>query len=215
MDHIPWDQVLFNPFTTVEDIPVELQVEVARATATVLSSAMAARRQGDEPNTARWLKFWRLFGQVMLRAPVRGGRRGHAILPARFAAFAQGDFKRLVDWWQNDRALLRPRLNADQRDEEQQVKRAVRLVGRFCLSKATRLLTSEGVADSKDPRVRAQMNAKFPDRKAPLPSSLGQFAAFNPPAALPVRRVIGLQPRGTATGPDEHWGRTEVRHEFG
>ena len=118
------------------------------------------------------------------------------------ASFAQGDFKRLVDWWQNDRALLRPRLKADQCDEERQVKRAVHLVGRFCLSKATRLLTSQGVADSDDPRVRAQMNSKFPDRKAPLPSSLDRFAAFNSPAELPAGRVIGLQPRGTATGPD-------------
>ena len=75
MDHIRWEDVYHSPFTTVEDIPAELQVEFARATATVLNSAMTARRQGDEPNATRWLKCWRLFGQLMLRVPPRGGRR--------------------------------------------------------------------------------------------------------------------------------------------
>ena len=109
MDHIQWEDVYHSPFTTVEDIPAELQVEFARATATVLNSAMTARRQGDEPNATRWLKCWRLFGQLMLWVPLRGGRRGHAILPARFAAFAQGDFKRLVDWCKRHQTTKRAR----------------------------------------------------------------------------------------------------------
>ena len=203
MDHIQWEDVYHSPFTTVEDIPAELQVEFARATATVLNSAMTARRQGDEPNATRWLKCWRLFGQLMLRVPPRGGRRGHAILPARFAAFAQGDFKRLVDWWEHDRAHHQPRgAVGRQQQEEAQTKRAVRMVGRFCLSKAARLLTSQGVADWDDARVREQMNSKFPDRKAQLPSSLDGYAAFEPPTELKIDETIGLLPRGTATGPD-------------
>ena len=91
----------------------DVQVEFARATATVLGNAIGAIRQKQDEEATRWLKFWRLFGQLMLRAPVRGGRRGHAILPARFGAFAQGDFKRLVDWWQHDRAMLERRPKPD------------------------------------------------------------------------------------------------------
>ena len=41
-------------------------------------------------------------------------------------------------------------------DEEAQPKRAVRRVGRFCLSTAARLLTSQGVAAWDDARVREQ-----------------------------------------------------------
>ena len=59
------------------------------------------------------------------------------------------------------------------------VSKAVAYAEKFCYSKAIRLLTSNGVANSNDPRIQAQMDSKFPDRKKVLPGTLSGFAAFS------------------------------------
>ena len=54
--------------------------------ATVLGEVKTVQQACDRTMEVRWLKFWRLFSQIMLRVPPCGGRRGHGILPAHFAA---------------------------------------------------------------------------------------------------------------------------------
>ena len=86
----------------------------------------------------------------------------------------------LVDWWEFDRAKRPASPRQADRSRDKLVDKAVRYAERFCFSKAVRLLTSNGVADSADPRIQAQMDAKFPDRKSPMPGSLDNFAPFQP-----------------------------------
>ena len=131
MDHIPWERVLFNPFQTVEEIPWDLMAGQARAVATVLGAVKTARQARDRTAEVRWLKFWRLFGQIMLRVPPRGGRCGHGILPARFAALARGDFKLLVDWWANDLEHVRKVQSQQQKDMDKLVNKAVAYAEKF------------------------------------------------------------------------------------
>ena len=203
MDHIPWERVLFNPFQTVEEIPWDLMAGQARAVATVLGAVKTARQARDRTAEVRWLKFWRLFGQIMLRVPPRGGRRGHGILPARFAALARGDFKLLVDWWANDLEHVRKVQSQQQKDVDKLVNKAVAYAEKFCYSKAIRLLTSNGVANSNDPRIQAQMDSKFPDRKEALPGTLSGFAAFSDISdGLAIKEAIEQQTRGSGSGPD-------------
>jgi hypothetical protein len=206
MDHIPWERTLFNPFGTPEELPIDLEVEFCRAARTVIRGFLDAQAAGDETTQVRWLKFWRLFGQIMLRNPPRGGRRGYNVLPARFAAFSRGDFRVLVDWWEFDRAKLPTSPRQADRSRDKLVDKAVRYAERFCFSKAVRLLTSNGVADSTDPRIQAQMDAKFPDRKSPMPGSLDNFAPFQPYTSIEMEHytaaAVKSQPRGAGSGPD-------------
>jgi hypothetical protein len=66
MDHIPWERVLFNLFQTVKEIPWDLMAGQARVVATVLGAVKTVRQARDCTAEVRWLKFWRLFSQIML-----------------------------------------------------------------------------------------------------------------------------------------------------
>ena len=96
----------------------------------VLKAALDANTAGDYITQVRWLKFWRLFGQIMLRNPPRGGRRGHNVLPARFAALSRGDFRVLVDWWEFDNAKIPESRRPADRSREKLVEKAVRYAER-------------------------------------------------------------------------------------
>ena len=175
----------------------------ACAVATVLGAVKPARQARDRTVEVRWLKFWRLFGQIMLRVPPHGGRRGHGILPARFAALAHGDFKLLVDWWANDLEHVRKVQSQQQKDTNKLVSKAVAYAEKFCYSKAIRLLMSNGVANSNDLHIQAQMDSKFSDRKEALPGTLSGFAAFSDISdGLAIKEAIEQQTRGSGSGPD-------------
>ena len=74
----------------------------------------------------------------MARVPPHGGRCGHGILPAHFAALTCGDFKLLVDWWANDLEHVRKVQSQQQKDMDtgKLVGKAVAYAEKFCYSKA-------------------------------------------------------------------------------
>ncbi len=107
--------------------------------------------------------FWR---------SVRGGERGRAILKARFDAWERKDYARVFDTLMSDAARARGK---GPRTPEASISRVMILVHAGQLSKATRVLTSLGVADADDARIVAQMAAKHPRRLRPVDFDLSQF----------------------------------------
>ena len=77
MDHIPWEHVLFNLFQTVEEIPWDLMDGQAHVVATVLGAVETVQQARDHTAEVCWLKFWRLFSQIMLRVPPHGAQPWH------------------------------------------------------------------------------------------------------------------------------------------
>ena len=101
-----------------------------------------------------------------------------ALYKERFEQFREGRFSELLDAWRDDVDTIRrssagPRREAD---AGAQISRARSLIAAGELSRAARLLCSKGVADTSDPGVSAQLAAKHPCRKAPIPFRLdGDF----------------------------------------
>ena len=201
IDGVPWDKVMHNPFSMVDDIPTELQQDWARVVGKVLRNAINAHMRDDRTVLTRWLKLWRMLGQLLLRIPPRGGQRGSRRIHARFKAIVRGDYRTLLAWWRTDLAHSRFQKRPASNDELKITERAAKLVERYCLSKAARLTTSKGVADFKCADIQQQMNNKFPERKQALPSSLEQFDHFEP-LSLNNRQSIRKLTRGAAPGPD-------------
>ena len=171
--------------------------------ATVLGAVKTVQQACDCTTEVCWLKFWCLFGQIMLRVLPRGGRRGHGILPACYAALAHGDFKLLVDWWVNDLEHVHKVQLQQQKDMGKLVSKAVAYAEKFFYSKAIQLLTSNGVTNSNDLHIQEQMDSKFPDRKEVLPGTLSSFTAFSDISdGLAIKEAIEQQTCGSGSGPD-------------
>ena len=66
---------------------------------------------------------------------------------------------------------------------------------------ATPKQMSNGMANSNDPRIQAQMDNKFPNKKEVLPGTLRGFKAFNDISdGLAIKEAIELQVQGADSG---------------
>jgi hypothetical protein len=106
--------------------------------------------------------------QLLLRKPpkARAGRRSGigSVFLERFAAWHDGRFDLLVDWWRRGLELIRAqerRVADGSRDTE----KALKLNRK---AKACKVLSHTGLGDLDDPRIVAQMQRKNPARKQPI-----------------------------------------------
>ena len=123
-----------------------------------------AKKEGDkerEDVAWKWLQFSHV---LFLRA--NGKKRGRGRKPTdtpttRFDAWEKKDFGRIV------RAFLAADDGSNrriQRAEQNQIQRALELLGQAELSKAKRMLLSHGTADLSNPKIQEQLEAKHPKR---------------------------------------------------
>ena len=137
---------------------------------------------------------------VLLRLPPRGGRRGRSVVPSRFAAWAAGDFGAVVRWWERDRAAAKHPVYSDEKPiDDRKVQRALFLLQEGHLSKACKLLTSQGLGDLADARVVEQLGQKHPHRKEAIPETSEDFCTLSATA-----RVTGADVSPTAAL-RRHW----------
>ena len=144
---------------------------------------------------------------ILLRLPHKGGRRGRLMFAARFQAFESGEYSKLVTWYLQDRARQesRPRSRRRQTEAVEEAKAIVKALDFIAageISRAVRLLDSNGLADVSDPAVVAQLEAKHPARKQPLPPLPNGGAPTPRPLDVRLRGVYGRLRRKCAPGPD-------------
>ena len=110
----------------------------------------------------------------------------------------------LVRWWEADgeAALRRPQSRTQTKQEAagKAIDRALFLISEGELSKGVGLLTSKGLADLSDERIRAQLRAKHPTRKLPLHGNLADLGHF-PRVHIDLKPTIKDLRDHAGTGP--------------
>ena len=112
----------------------------------------------------------------MLRHAKRGGKAGRKLVAQRFNSLVMGDWENLVNLWEKDRKIMREEMKkrATRRegttDSDRETRQAVGLIAKGQVSKAVNRINSHGMASMSDPRVKAQVQAKYPTRGRDLPA---------------------------------------------
>ena len=130
-------------------------------------AAVAAGVPAAEEVLTRALKLLGVLNQLLLRRPVKGGRRGRHMVARRFAQIQNGDYGALVKHWLTDVALAVAAAPKRRRNrcEEAATRRAVELIQRGRVSRAVQELTSKGTRDLADEDIREQLRAKTPQTR--------------------------------------------------
>jgi hypothetical protein len=159
---------LKSPFRYADEIPGRFVEDWASADSKAHEWYFNATDDLQRDCALRWTIT---LHQILLRLPTTGGRKGAVQMEQRFKAFKQGEYAKLIKWYLRDRveAVLRNNEGRQAPSEERAIAKAVRLVGKGEVSKAVGLLASLGLADITDPNVVAQLEAKHPLRKKPMP----------------------------------------------
>ena len=168
---------------------------------------------GDE--LTRGLK-WRLaLDAMLLRAPDRGGRRlgtsGAGEIDCRFACWRDGDYDKLVHWWQVASAAARRRRERRTHrlrntSEEGRVAHALQLIRDGELSRAQAMLLSLGVHESTE-AVLGQLRERFPARVHPFPRA--------PPAGIADDRIeVSMAGRYAKGRRRQNGGLSGTRNEY-
>ena len=205
MDEVPVIDCITSPFHHYRGVPSGLTTDWARVVSYVLD--MIERATTDRVRE-RALKFYLCMHDVLLRCPLRGGRRGQVEIASRFQQWRDGYFDELIARWRQDRvtqleriAVARQRfqrLSADQR-KSATVHMALELIEEGELSRAQRLLSSNGLA-ALTLGVLEQLRSKHPLRAEAMPSEppppgrgfhISLDATFRR-----LRRRAGAGPRG-------------------
>jgi hypothetical protein len=178
-----WDCTLCQ-FPTMADIPGGYRAVWASTVAKVLQ---AIREAEGGLALERALKWFLILPKALFRQGRRGGKAGKGLVGQRVNCLMREDWGRLLTLLERDTEVAvredrGERREAARREErerwseerERDGKRrnALSLLSRGLISKAVRTINSFGIGDMGDPEVRDQMEAKYPDRGAPLPPSV-------------------------------------------
>ena len=201
IDHVPIHACAVSCFRHLDDVPTQHREAWAIAWVDILELLDGP----VEPTTQiRAIKWMLVLHDMLLRLPPRGGRRGHSIVANRFAAWASGDLAALVRWWEADREAARRRRQSNGQSDNaaasKTLERALFLISEGEMSKGVALLTSKGLGDLDDERVRAQLRAKHPSRKELLHGNLASLGDF-PRVRVELRATIEGLSEHAGTGP--------------
>ena len=150
------------------------------------------------------MSFW---AQALLRKPARGGRAGRNEVASRFKCVTDGDWSRLINYWEKDLSKLEEKqvikknspLSKDEANDYMKLSRVViRLIEASQLSKAMGRVNSFGLGDIANPNVKAQLTEKFPPRKRPLPHSVSKLKPID--GFRELRQSLLSLNSGTAPG---------------
>ena len=206
-----------SPCTQLLDVPTELRVHWARATADVLGQVAAARAAGDAMLLERSLKWYLCYHAVLLRGPrrgTRGGGRMAGVVEGQFVRWREGERRQLLVEWAADRRRaevahtqrahaprtpLSPEQAAAEAESERvrDVSRALEYIAEGELSRGLRALHSYGIAQVS-PAVLAQLRAKHPQRARPVPRDL---PVPTPHVAVALTETFRGLRRRSGTGP--------------
>ena len=193
-----WDSLL-TQFTTLDQVPHQHRQAWTWAWGEVLGRLQRAEEGRQLDRALMWLCF---LPQALLRQVRGGGRQGRGAVAMRFNAIAvEGNWGLLVTLWEKD---MRKKREEDERErprkvrspeEEQESRRMAvkKLLANGQISRAVSRINSHGVADMRDPAVRAQLSAKYPEGEGEMPEEL--------PKSSPIEHLRGL--RETLLGLDK------------
>ena len=182
-----WDAMLCE-FQVLEDIPAQHIGTWVWAWNTVLQRVQAADSGLELDRALMWLCF---LPQSLLRHAKRGGKAGRKLVAQRFNSLVKGDWGNLVKLWEKDRSALREEQKRrgtkreERADSDRETRQAVELIAKGQVSKAMNRMNSHGMASMADPRVMAQVKAKYPARGRALPARVTK--------GKPVENLKGLR----------------------
>ena len=92
-----------------------------------------------------------------------------------------------MEFWKDDRAAAREsnskrrntEINRKEDDENKKKRQVIKLLSKGEIHKAVSRITSKGVADIKNPDIRAQMERKHPPRQREIPDSIKKQTSGN------------------------------------
>ena len=166
----------------LEEVPSAYRKAWSCALTTVLRRVNQAVAGGTPEEVTRSLKWLLALPKLLLREPRRGGQRGQGSgeVASRFEAVRESSWGSLLlplrqeEEKERARRERRDRRQEDEpgRTEAQLRKTVLSMVSRGQVGKARRRVTSHGVADMADPRVRAAVLAKYPARSHAMPDTV-------------------------------------------
>ena len=200
IDHLSCIDCFLSPFKQLDEVPDAFTEAWALAMVDVHELFYSAP---DGTTRTRALKWNLALHHMLLRAPIRGGRRGHNEIPKRFKAWADGNAAQLVRWWEADRAVVaRSRRSTAAAGDTAALQQALSLISRGQLSRAQRRSESQGLGNLADESIVEQLVAKHPARKETLapPMTLDESAQLSP-LEVHLETKYRQLPRPAGTGP--------------
>ena len=196
-----WDCAL-SPFQAISEVPAQHREAWAMAMDKVLRKIWDNQEESEELDRA--IKWWFFLPQALCRRAQRGGRAGVGQIKQRFNCIVRGDYGAVVKLWLDD---MKVRGEKDRRregggkpskEDEKKTRQAVSFISRGWISKAVNRMTSNGVASLENRRVKASMEAKYPDRGKEMPARVSKGQCVDTMRTL--REPLLALKRGVAPG---------------
>ena len=202
--------------STMCDVPEAHVEHWAEVNGVILGWLVDAARAGDARRIATAARWFFARSSIFLRA-VRGGVRGRARMASRFRAFREERYADLVSSWRADvgrgRARNAERAGRPRANRESIAQQAVRLVRDLEPARAVDRLLSLGLADVDAPEIRAQAEAKHPQRRGAVLADWQEYITTPGGAAALPRVELGVEEVMRALRRRKGAGVTGVRNE--
>jgi len=218
--HLSALDCVLSPCQHRQVVPACFRVEWAIAHVHVFDALREAQERHDAVHVDLMLRWYLLLPDVLLRDSRRGGVRGEQAIAERFYLWRTGQRGRLVQM------LLRDRQRAVQQAQRRRrhgffehadmVARVRELIEKGQLSRAARLLTSEGMV-GVTPEVLQQLRSKHPARRdrvpEVLPDGYGQGSLIEVQLEPAFRRLRAFSSPGRSGLRPEHLRALTMRFE--
>ena len=200
IDELTVAEASISPFQMREKLTPQDGERFAQAWGTVSRWIQEAQTELDHERALKWRAALPqlLFRQV---GSSRGGSRGRSAAECyriRLDAFLTGNEGALVQWLRRDLSELPPRPG-----EADPVRRALNWFAKGEVSKALNHLRSHGMGNLADARILAQLAAKHPKRRRPVPAAPEDYGVDDTPLVkLDLDSALRSLRRNKAAGPD-------------
>lgn len=153
----------------LKSVPFTLRESWAEVQAEIIEHVKEATTDGERD---RALKMLAISPALLLRKPSRMGARGVASLERRFGLWRTGDHAILIKELQKAVDARKAREPSRNDDDESLRKAVLAKLEKGLISDAARLADSNGVADSSNADIQAQMRAKHQQRTHRMPNAV-------------------------------------------
>ena len=96
-------KAFLNRFPLLESVPEQHKEAWCLAWTESLTKWQEATSDFEKNTSLIWMSFW---AQALLRKPARGGRAGRNEVASRFKCVTDGDWSRLINYWEKDLSKL-------------------------------------------------------------------------------------------------------------
>ena len=182
-----------SPFRPMAAVPAALKEKWGKVVADSLRQVLGAmdREQTELDNALLWFLA---LPQAMLRQGKRGGKKGQNVAEVgrRFDCALAGNWGELLDLLLVDREedekrreagrrRRRPRTREKAEDKERQRETVLNLMSKGQVGKASRRISSHGLASTADPATLRTVLAKYVERTRELPASVRRGQDYGRP----------------------------------